>query len=175
MKIQYSGPEAGGVILGIDPGLGSDSTSPGALAFYSEGPLDTPEFFTIFDLPVIGKKKQRAIDDAALADIIAPFKPTMAFIEKVHGMPAWGRGSLWRFAQSFGTVLGVLGALKIPKRGIRPQDWKKHYGLKGGDKEAARRMAMQRWPAHQTLFARVKDHNRAEAALIAAYGKKVLA
>ena len=32
----------------------------------------------------------------------------------------------------------------------------------------ARSIAIARWPAHAEVFARVKDHNRAEACLIGA-------
>ena len=158
------------LVLGIDPGLN------GALAFFGRGnPLDSgADHFTIFDMPTFGDGKQRAINDVLLANIIMQFKPRLALIEKVSAMSGWGLGSTWRFAQSFGTILGVLGALKIPKTHITPQKWKKHYGLPGGDKEAARRMCIERWPHSQTLWARKKDHNRAEASLLAAYAKQHL-
>lgn len=166
---QYLGPEAGGVVLGIDPGMG------GALAFFGEGPLDTPQFWTVFDMPTFGDGKQRGVDGAALAKIINTFQPTFAVVEKVNAMRGWGVGSCFRFGESFGVIRGVLGALQVPTHLVTPQAWKKHYGLKGKDKEASRRLVIELWPGHQSLFARVKDEGRAEAALIAAYGKKVIA
>src|SRR5690348_18088029 len=104
------------LVLGIDPGIC------GALAFYGQGdPLDSGcDHFTIFDIPTFGEKKQRAINDVLLANIIQQFQPKVALVEKVNAMQGWGVGSTWRFAQSFGTILGILGALKIPKDRISP-------------------------------------------------------
>jgi crossover junction endodeoxyribonuclease RuvC len=48
--------------------------------------------------------------------------------------------------------------------------WKKFHALPGGDKEAGRQRALQLFPAAHELFARKKDHGRAEAALIALFG-----
>lgn len=159
------------LVLGIDPGLS------GALAFYGVGdPLDSSaDHFVVFDIPtnIIGKKKKkRVINDVLLANIIAKFKPKLALVEKVTAMQGWGISTTWSFAQSFGTILGVLGALKIPKDTVTPKKWKAHFDLIGTDKHASLRLVRERWPASQTLFARIKDHNRAEAALIAAYAKQ---
>lgn len=156
------------VVVGIDPGLS------GAIAFYGEGPLDTEDYFAVYDMPASGEDKQRAVDAYQIAYLISSFKPKNAFVEKVNAMKGWGIGSCFRFGESYGVVRGVLGAMQIPTTLITPQKWKKHYGLKGGDKEASRALVIERWPFCTSLFARVKDHNRAEAALIAAYGKKVL-
>jgi crossover junction endodeoxyribonuclease RuvC len=41
---------------------------------------------------------------------------------------------------------------------------------KEGAKDAARAEAIRRWPSHASLFARVKDDGRAEAALIGVAG-----
>lgn len=170
MVEQYLGPESGGVILGIDPGM------KGALAFYGEGPLDQSEYFTVFDMPVFvgGKKQKPAVDAAGVASIIEKFQPKFAMVEKVNAMKGWGIGSCFRFGESYGVVRGVLAALKISTHLVAPQTWKKHFGLPGGNKEASRRLVIERWPQCASLFARVKDEGRAEAALIAAYGKKEL-
>src|SRR5215469_6513035 len=151
VNMQYLGPEAGGVVLGIDPGMG------GALAFYGASPSYVQDYFSVFDMPVYGDGKQRGVDAASLAALIRPFKPAFAIVEKVNAMKGWGVGSCFRFGESFGVVRGVLGALEIPTRLVAPVTWKKHYGLKGGDKEASRRLVVERWPALASLFARVKD------------------
>ena len=158
------------MILGIDPGF------TGALAFFGEGPLGIEGFFTIFDMPTSGAVKQRTVDAPKLADIIAPCKPKFAVVENVTAMGTWGAGSCFRFGETLGTIRGVLGALKIPVHLVAPKQWKKHYGLGGGteSKEEARRIIMERYPASVSLFARKKDHNRAESALLAVYGKQVI-
>ena len=57
--------------------------------------------------------------------------------------------------------------LEVPMTIVEPSVWKKFHQLRGGDKEAARQRALQLFPAAHALFARKKDHQRAEAALIA--------
>jgi crossover junction endodeoxyribonuclease RuvC len=60
-------------------------------------------------------------------------------------------------------------------RFIAPPVWKRIIGIppgKIGTKDMARSEAIRRWPQHAALFARVKDADRAEAALIAVAGLK---
>jgi hypothetical protein len=56
---------------------------------------------------------------------------------------------------------------------VPPATWKKAMRLKGG-KDESREAAMRLWPASAGLFARVKDNDRAEAALIAEWGRNNL-
>jgi hypothetical protein len=49
---------------------------------------------------------------------------------------------------------------------ITPQEWKKFYGI-GHDKDKARQVATTLYPESAGFFKRIKDHNRAEACLIA--------
>jgi hypothetical protein len=53
---------------------------------------------------------------------------------------------------------------------VTPAKWKRDMKL-GKDKGEARDMAMRRWPNHRDKFKRVKDDGRAEAALIALWGR----
>ena len=71
------------------------------------------------------------------------------------------QGSLLR---SLGAIEAVIECLRIPLQYVRPQKWKAHYGL-GSDKKEALACARRLWP-ECTDFARVRDHNRAESALI---------
>jgi hypothetical protein len=52
---------------------------------------------------------------------------------------------------------------------VEPSVWKKFHGLRGKNKEQSRLRALQLFPPH-ALLARKKDHVRAEAALIGAFG-----
>ena len=122
-----------------------------------------------FDLPIIGEGTQRRIDAANLADIIREHGPyAFAIVEQVAAMPGNGVSSMFRFGQSYGTLLGVIGALAIPVRHVTPAKWKKALGL-NSDGEASRARAIETWPTYAELFARKRDHNRAEAALLALY------
>jgi crossover junction endodeoxyribonuclease RuvC len=81
-------------------------------------------------------------------------------------MPGQGVASTFKFGQSYGSVLGLFGALKYNIIDVTPRRWKKDLSLTS-DKEQARQMAINNWPDVSDLFKRKKDHGRAEAALIA--------
>lgn len=81
-------------------------------------------------------------------------------------MPKQGVSSSFKFGRSLGLVEGVCDGLGIPVQWVTPNRWKKAMRL-GADKEASRQLAIRRWPEQAALFARKKDHGRAEAALIA--------
>lgn len=51
---------------------------------------------------------------------------------------------------------------------VTPQQWKRHHGLLGADKDAARAVASRMFPG--ASLARTRDVGRADALLIAAYG-----
>jgi hypothetical protein len=61
-----------------------------------------------------------------------------------------------------------MAALAPPYTLVTPQSWKKPFRLPAGsDNEASPQLALATWPKHASLFARKRDHGRAEAALIA--------
>jgi crossover junction endodeoxyribonuclease RuvC len=123
-----------------------------------------------FDMPIIGDGSQRRVDAANLADAIREHGPyAFAIVEQVSARPGQGVSSMFRFGQAYGTILGVIGALAIPVRHVSPARWKKALGL-NSDGEASRARAIETWPNHAELFARKKDHNRAESALLGLYG-----
>ena len=68
-------------------------------------------------------------------------------------------------------ALGVVGALAIPVRHVSPAKWKRALGL-NSDGETSRARAIETWPAQAELFARKRDHSRAEAALLGLYALK---
>jgi Holliday junction resolvasome RuvABC endonuclease subunit len=145
-------------IMGVDPGVS------GAVAFLFPDDMD----LVAIDLPVVDGQ----VNSVALAMAIFGMSPTMAVVEKVHSMPKQGVASTFKFGVAYGTILGIVSALKIPLHLVRPQQWKKEFGL-GPDKEQARAMAIRLWP-DEDRFAKKKDHGKAEAALIARYGLQIL-
>jgi crossover junction endodeoxyribonuclease RuvC len=54
---------------------------------------------------------------------------------------------------------------------VTPQKWKKAYPGLDSDKDKSRMMATRIWPEISTRFKRKKDDGRAEALLIAKWGK----
>ena len=146
-------------ILGIDPGLS------GAIAFLFPSALNR---VLAEEMPVVNGE----VDAVTLADRIRQMSPTFAIVERVHNMPRDGGSSSFKFGDSCGAVRGVLGALVVPFYRVTPPVWKKHFNLPA-DKEAARALALQRFPVTGFHFARKKDHGRAEAALIALYAHEM--
>jgi crossover junction endodeoxyribonuclease RuvC len=138
-------------IVGIDPGLS------GAAAL-----LDGEELVDVFDFA--------AADGRLLSGIVADWlddrRPHHVVIEGVHSMPQQGVASTFKFGRAFGTIEGVVAALRLPSSLISPAHWKRVVGVTR-DKASARALACRRWPEHRGWFERVKDDGRAEAALIA--------
>lgn len=159
----------GDFVIGIDPGL------TGAIAILSRVCPPPPE---VHDMPVIAYGKtgfvKRAVDLPALAALLAPYSviaTARAFMERVSAFPGQGVGSMFSLGMSYWGVAGVLAGLKIPLQLVGPQEWKRHYGIEK-DKEKSRALARRHYPTLDLW--RKKDHNRAEALLIARYGMEIL-
>jgi hypothetical protein len=143
-------------VCGIDPGAS------GALAFLFAEHSNT---VSAEDMPIADGK----VCAATLADRLRIMKPDVAFLEYVASRPKQGVASAFNFGVSFGVAKAVVLALGIPLHIVTPSIWKRHFNL-SSDKEKSRALALQTWPSRAELFARKKDENRAEAALIALYG-----
>jgi len=140
-------------IAAFDPGLS------GALAVL--GDFDD---VVLFDLP----QANRELDPAALARMLREARPRRAVVEAVGAMPGQGVTSMFNFGRSYGTILGVLGALEIPTVRVRPAVWKRHFGLIRQDKDASRALALRLYPALQGLELK-RHHGRADALLLARF------
>ena len=143
------------IILGIDPGVS------GAVAFYN---TEIPDRCEVFDLPVVAG----VIDGRNLAALIRRHSATRAIIEDVHSMPKQGVASTFKFGRAFGTAIGIVEGIGIPVVYVAPTKWKRALCL-NSEAEKSRAMALNTFPQTAALFARKKDHNRAEAALLAKY------
>lgn len=168
--------------VGIDPGLR------GAIAYLQGDDL------TIWDMPVLEKqvgkrlkknKKapkggkhvqyvpviKRFLDVVALSNLLEDLYGSF-YLEKIT--PRTENGHMGCFVQGIGigAIQGVCAAYEIDVVEASPQRWKQSMGLLGKDKNASRHLAMDLFPGYADLFKRVMDDGRAEAALIAAYGRK---
>jgi crossover junction endodeoxyribonuclease RuvC len=159
--------------VGIDPGIN------GAVALF------TDEFVNrevVVDLPTTEEGKHRELDYPALRDIFWAFRPEHVFLEIVNARPGrdektgeeikFGNTSLFRFGGGFFAIKAVLGCLDIRPTMVASQSWKGHFGMRGGkaSKEEARLLTIEKFPHLAEPLKRMKDHQRAEAYLIAAYG-----
>ena len=151
------------IYIGIDPGFS------GAIAFYAP----KENIVSIYDMPVYQNAKGKTeINLYELHEILEPEtdEPHMAIIEQVAAMRGQGVTSMFRFGQSYGVTQMAVAAHKIPMQFVTPAKWKSYLGL-SRDKGVSRSLASQRFPKQADLFKRVKDDGRAEAALLALYGK----
>lgn len=155
-------------IIGIDPGAA------GAVAIIE----DTGKLVHVFEMPAVevivgGKAKRRVSPEMLAAELeLYAYQGARAVIEQVGAMPGQGVTSMFAFGESFGLAKGVLAGLKIPTSTVTPGKWKKALQLNAG-KDGSRQKAAQIWPAAAGEFKRVKDDGKAEAALIAYWGRTV--
>jgi len=159
------------LFIGVDPGLS------GAIAIFDPA----VDEIDVHDMPVNqidrnGKKKNeidifnlaRLVDDAQKGQNII----RLAVIEKVGAMPKQGVASIFTFGATWGIALGVIGAHFIRVERVQPQRWQKAMNVRDG-KDGARLRAQELFSKQARLFARVKDHGRADASLMAAYAYKL--
>jgi crossover junction endodeoxyribonuclease RuvC len=79
---------------------------------------------------------------------------------------------MFRFGYGAGAIEGVLAGLGIEVVLVAPTVWKPAMRL-GSDKGRARAEAQRLFPALASLFGRVRDDGRAEAALLGLYGVRL--
>jgi crossover junction endodeoxyribonuclease RuvC len=147
------------IIVGIDPG------NNGGIAL-----LHGDRLIYADHLPIVGKTLSGHLLNNWFADI-EPDTPTMVVVEQVHAMPKQGVSSTFNFGKAVGIIEGVIAARNLPITWVTPQRWKKLMGVTA-DKNTSRQLAINLWPEQAHLFARVKDVDRAEAALIAEYYRR---
>ncbi len=152
--------------IGIDPGI------TGAIAFIGNN-------YCVYDLPIMAKGKGRTkvtnqINPSALSELIRAEilgeGDVQVYLERVSSMPGQGSASIFSLGDSYGCIRGVVATMGLRLNVVTPNSWKKHFKL-GKDKEVVRAKAIE-------LFAnapleRKKDHDRAEALLIAQYGIEI--
>jgi crossover junction endodeoxyribonuclease RuvC len=148
-------------VLGIDPGLH------GALALID---TDFDDVLVVRDMPIAKTTVRHELVAPWLSDIVRELEPHEVYLERVHALPRQGVSSSFSFGMTYGTTRGVLAALKLPTHLVTPNEWKRALRL-GADKSAARAMAANLFAREANLFARVKDDGRAEAALLAYFGR----
>ena len=155
------------IIAGIDPG------KTGALAItYPDG------FVECFDVP---KVKLRGKEVPAWYDWQSHWRVAMDIagvnmivIEDVSARPGQGVTSMFTFGRTLGFVHAIAVASGASIQFVTPSVWKGKMGLLNSSKGASREKASALYPKARDLLGRVKDDGRAEAILLAHYGRKFL-
>lgn len=164
--------------VAVDPGLN------GALAaILPIKPHNLNPCPIFWDTPTTTTKKQRTkkkirkiqeYDIGEMATIIREILgmgyETTFFIEDIHFA---GNTGAFKFGKGYGIWLGILGTMRIKLNFVRPQVWKKEFGLLKKEKDAARLKAIKLFPQIKDQLTRKKDVDRADALLIAEYGRRI--
>ena len=155
------------IALAVDIGL------TGALAA-----VDSYGTARVVDLPTVPDGKGRRLCGRglilAMRQFIPAGEPGLLVFEDVrarpmgngnsHGNSMHSQGSLMR---SRGIVEAVADIAGLQVSTVQPATWKRHFGLLKTEKGASREKAIALYPALAGDLKRVKDHNRAEAVLLA--------
>lgn len=138
--------------IGIDPGKS------GGIAVIEETSSGT--------LVTSQKLDATEADVSGYLDVFA-LRARFCLIEKVGATPQMGVCSAFTFGKSFGFLIGILTAHKIPYEFVTPQKWQKAMGcLTGGDKNVSKAAA-------QRLFPQVRfTHANADAVLLAEHCRR---
>ena len=144
------------IYIGIDPGKS------GAMAIIFEGMDETVLV---------------PFDEQEYANVLRNLygQPAKACLEHVGAMPGQGVTSMFNFGQNFGYIKGLLEAFQIPYELVRPQKWKKEFGI--SDKNSSVECCKRLFPGvdlRRTERCRKDDDNMAEALLMAEYARRRL-
>lgn len=156
------------ILIGIDPGL------TGAIAMIGH----RAEYLGCQDMPVIARNGPKAhvknqVNGAGLAELLrgwlSPYDKNEVHVvlEMPIAFPGQHAAAVAAAFHTAGVIEGVITARGYALTLVRPNEWKKVLKL-GKDKNEARAHAVRLFP--EASLHRVKDHNRAEALLIAKYG-----
>jgi crossover junction endodeoxyribonuclease RuvC len=150
--------------------LGVDCGIHGGLAIVEINGDAAPQVRAAIDVPTVGVKAKERIDVIALQEWLLQHGPTHAFIERAQAMPRQGSSSGFKYGRAVGAIETTIMLCGIPVEIVEASGWMKYFHLRGGDKEGARQLAMQRFPSAHNLLARRRDHNKADGILIALFG-----
>lgn len=156
--------------FGIDPGL------TGAVATLIDG-----EPGPVLDMPTMDLGQGAEVDARAVAIFIReqraahPGAHVAAVIERIHARPMRdkdgkameGGKARHSLAEGYGQLKATIRVLGIPLELVQPAIWKRSLRLLGQPKDAARLLAIARFPSAQKVLSRKKDNGRADALLIA--------
>lgn len=153
-------------ILGVDPGCY------GALALL----CDNGRYLGVWDMPILllrrGKTDKAEVDGVELARLLRGlYRDDIVVLEQVGGLPGQSAPAAFNFGRAAGAVEYAAKALGLRVETVAPVTWKKALRVNEG-KDGSRALAMRMWPEKADLFKRKKDDGRAEAALIAEWGRR---
>ncbi|KAI5411751.1 variant 5 [Lathyrus oleraceus] len=134
----------------------------------------------VFDSPhvqlLVGKRTRRRLNANSIFQLVRSFDAppgTTAYIEQSIPFPKDGKQGWWSGGFGYGLWIGILVSSGFTVVPVPSFTWKAKFELSGSKtaKDDSRKLASTLFPSLSSLLSRKKDHGRAEALLIAAYGK----
>lgn len=170
--------------VGVDPGLS------GGLALLNHDATRVKTWPMPVSTIVTGGKPRREVNNHALAslvqDIVLSFDDNcVVTIEQVSASPQMGVTSAFNFGQAYASVKACFAFFTMTNEhlirveGAIPSRWKMFMKVSSPAatttelKRIARAKATQLWPRSRGEFELAKDDGRAEAALLAEYGRRI--
>ncbi|CAF1701740.1 BnaC03g26630D [Brassica napus] len=161
-------------VIGVDPDLS------GALALLKINHVLASSEAQVFDTPhlpvLVGKRVRKRLDAKSIVQLIQSLdipSGSTAYIEQSTPFPKDGKQGWYSGGFGFGFWIGTLVTSGFSVVPVPSALWKRHFQLAGGNctKDDSRRVASDLFPLLSSQLQRKKDHGRAEALLIAAYGE----
>ncbi|KAL1225926.1 Holliday junction resolvase MOC1 [Cardamine amara subsp. amara] len=161
-------------VIGIDPDLS------GALALIKTDHLGSSSSAQVYDTPhipvLVGKRVRKRLDAKSIVQLIQSLdvpSGSRVYIEQSNPFPKDGKQGWYSGGFGYGLWIGTLVALGFSVIPVPAALWKRHFQLASGSstKDDSRRVAAELFPSLSLQLKRKKDHGRAEALLIAAYGE----
>jgi hypothetical protein len=150
------------ITFGVDPGIS------GAIAVLADG--EPASFIDMPNHPRLPKGNE--IDAfslcAQLRGVLQAYRGAFfsAAMERISTRPTDSRINNQSIGEGYGILKGVFASLGVRWCEVRPQQWKKHCGLIGTDKDQACVLVRHRFPRVAGYVNRKKDNGRADACLI---------
>ncbi|XP_010473068.1 PREDICTED: uncharacterized protein LOC104752584 [Camelina sativa] len=161
-------------VIGIDPDLS------GALSLLKFDHLGSSSSAQVFDTPhipvLVGKRVRKRLDAKSIVQLIQSLdvpSGSRVYIEQSNPFPKDGKQGWYSGGFGYGLWIGTLVASGFCVIPVSASLWKRHFQLASGSstKDDSRRVAAELFPSLSSQLKRKKDHGRAEALLIAAYGE----
>ncbi|KAL9300810.1 hypothetical protein AtNW77_Chr2g0246201 [Arabidopsis thaliana] len=136
--------------------------------------------FEVYDTPhipvLVGKRVRKRLDAKSIVQLIQSLdvpSGSRVYIEQSNPFPKDGKQGWYSGGFGYGLWIGTLVASGFCVIPVSASLWKRHFQLASGSctKDDSRRVAAELFPSLSSQLKRKKDHGRAEALLIAAYGE----
>lgn len=108
----------------------------------------------------------------AMAISVNETKRVIAYIEKVWARPTDAKGSIWKFAENYGTWKGIAGAYEVDLIEVSPQKWIRYFDTPKLDKARRKRYLKDKAKSMHPNLKKV-TLKTADAILIATYAKEM--